>query len=89
MSSVHHDGPRYTAYDDQDEVLSEMEYYSVGGGFVIAGNPHKDNAFRYIEEENPDLHEHDAEPPYMFNTAGLLLHDSWWVVRLLFDGDWP
>ena len=66
----HPNGIKYTAFDDQNEVLSEEEYYSVGGGFVIAGNPHKHNAFRYLDEESPDLHEHDAEPPYMFNTGG-------------------
>jgi len=69
----HPNGIRYTAYDDKEEVLFSEEYYSVGGGFVIAGHPDKHNAYRYLEEENPDLDAHDDEPPYMFNTADELL----------------
>ena len=65
---------RYIAYDGDNEVLSSEDFYSVGGGFVIHGDPSDHNAFRMIDEEDPNLTEYDKQhPPYPFETAEELL----------------
>ena len=49
------------------------DYYSVGGGFVINGDPATHNAYRYIQQESPELDSYDISPPLTFDSAEELL----------------
>jgi len=57
----HSNGMRFTAFDDQEQVLAREEFYSVGGGFVVReGAESGGGAAR-------------ATPPFEFNSAAKLL----------------
>jgi L-serine dehydratase len=58
----HSNGMRFTALDAGKGVLREVDYYSVGGGFVVRGD----------EEEAPEVRTH-AAPPYPFTSGEDLL----------------
>ncbi|WP_462417304.1 L-serine ammonia-lyase [Kytococcus sp. Marseille-QA3725] len=60
---VHPNGMSFTAYDADDEVLSEHVYYSVGGGFVV--NENADGSSSIVEDETP--------LPHHFTTGDQLL----------------
>lgn len=49
---AHPNGMIFTAYDCGGEVLAESTYYSVGGGFVVEGEPHADDP---LVEDSPDV----------------------------------
>ena len=70
----HPNGVRYIAYDENNDVISSEDFYSVGGGFVVHGDPSEHNAYRMVEEESPDLDAYDAQhPPLKFVNAEELL----------------
>jgi len=73
----HPNGVRYLAYDNNNQVILSEDYYSVGGGFVIHGDPGEHNAYRMVEEESPNLDEYDSQPPHKFDNADELL----WLAR--------
>ena len=79
----HPNGIRYTATDKNNELLFQEEYYSVGGGIVIAVHPYQHNAYRYLTEEAPDLDSHDAAPPYMFDTAGMCVYIAYGIIHMV------
>jgi L-serine dehydratase len=58
----HSNGMRFTALGEGKTVLRELDYYSVGGGFVVKGD----------EEEAPEVRTHKA-PPYPFTSGEDLL----------------
>ncbi|WP_300344192.1 L-serine ammonia-lyase [Nesterenkonia sp.] len=60
---AHPNGMTFTAYDGAGEVLAEGTYYSVGGGFVVVGEPEADDP---LVDDTPGL-------PYPFSTAEELL----------------
>lgn len=60
---AHPNGMTFTAYDGAGEVLAEGTYYSVGGGFVVEGEPEADDP---LVDDTPGL-------PYPFSTAEELL----------------
>eukprot|EP01084_Bolivina_argentea_P101451 181881_1 len=72
----HPNGIKYIAYGNDNNILIQEDFYSVGGGFVIRGNPSEHNAFRYVSNESPNLDEYDSLPPYTFNSAEELLNIS-------------
>ena len=65
---------RYIAYNDKNDVICSEDFYSVGGGFVIRGDPAEHNAYLMVEEESPNLDAYDAmQPPHKFDSAAHLL----------------
>ena len=60
----HINGMRFHAFDAQGEPLSVREYYSVGGGFVVAGD--EIDSLGEAGEDQPDF-------PHPFTTAAELL----------------
>jgi L-serine dehydratase len=58
----HSNGMRFTALGAAKSVLRELDYYSVGGGFVVKGD----------EEEAPEVRTHKP-PPYPFTCGEDLL----------------
>ena len=59
---LHANGMKFTSYDEQDNILLEKIYYSVGGGFVISDQT----------EEKPITEKHQ-QLPYDFQTGEELL----------------
>jgi L-serine dehydratase len=57
----HSNGMRFTALDDQEQVLAREEFYSVGGGFVVREGAESGGAAAR------------ATPPFEFNSAAKLL----------------
>jgi L-serine dehydratase len=57
----HSNGMRFTAFDDQQQVLAREEFYSVGGGFVVRAGAESSGA------------ETRATPPFEFNSGARLL----------------
>ncbi len=57
----HTNGMRFTAYDDQDNLLKSQVFYSIGGGFILK------------EEEINEPLEGLSKPTYPFSTATELL----------------
>ena len=53
----HSNGMRFSAYDDQDNVLRSQVYYSIGGGFITT------------EEDFDKANEDNHAPPYPFTSA--------------------
>jgi L-serine dehydratase len=60
----HSNGMRFTAFDESGRILAQREYYSVGGGFVVAADDV--DAESRAESIGP-------EPPYAFTTGRELL----------------
>jgi len=58
----HSNGLRFTALDAQGATLREVDYYSIGGGFIVRGE----------ESEAREASEH-APAPYPFNSGAELL----------------
>jgi L-serine dehydratase len=57
----HSNGMRFSALDAERRVLTESDYYSIGGGFIVRG-------------DEPEARENaTAAPPYPFATAAELL----------------
>ncbi len=56
----HTNGMRFVAFSASNEVLSEQEYYSLGGGFIVRGN-------------EPEVTSQDGEPLHFFNSGNSLL----------------
>ena len=61
----HSNGMKFTAYDDQGNVLLKQIYYSVGGGFVVDESSAQ-------ADDNP-LKQSDIKLPYPFSSADELL----------------
>ncbi|HVE10380.1 MAG TPA: L-serine ammonia-lyase [Paraburkholderia sp.] len=61
-SMTHPNGMRFQAFDEQDQLLVEKEYYSVGGGFVVNRDGERVNGLRA-----------DAPVPYPFRTGDDLM----------------
>lgn len=57
----HSNGMRFSAFSEQDDLLIEQVYYSIGGGFIVT------------EEEFEKPREDSARPPYPFATGDELL----------------
>ncbi|KTD61624.1 L-serine ammonia-lyase [Legionella spiritensis] len=53
----HSNGMRYTAYDEQKQILAAQVYYSIGGGFITT------------EEDFDKTTEDTNAPPYPFSSA--------------------
>src|SRR3990167_6998959 len=60
---LHTNGMRFSAYDKQNKLLLEKEFYSIGGGFIITG---KDDLKQRAQEKK-------SQYPYPFDTAAELL----------------
>jgi len=59
----HPNGMRFVAFDEQQEILLQRDYYSVGGGFVV--NHDEAAADRIVKDETP--------VPYPFSSGAELL----------------
>jgi L-serine dehydratase len=59
----HPNGMRFTAYGDDDSVVEERVYYSVGGGFVVGED---------VADEDPVV-DHKTPVPYPFSSGTELL----------------
>ncbi|WP_392536786.1 L-serine ammonia-lyase [Legionella sp. 227] len=57
----HSNGMRFSAFDNQDNLLIAQVYYSIGGGFITT----EEDFSKTTEDTNP--------PPYPFSTAAQLL----------------
>ncbi|MCW8386091.1 L-serine ammonia-lyase [Fluoribacter dumoffii] len=58
---LHSNGMRFSAFDNQDNLLIAQVYYSIGGGFITT----EEDFSKTAEESNP--------PPFPFSTATQLL----------------
>ena len=56
----HTNGMQFVARDASQEVLADEKFYSLGGGFIA-------------RNDEPEPTEQEGEPPYPFDSAGLLL----------------
>jgi len=68
----HPNGLRFSAYNENDKLLAEGTYYSVGGGFVVD----EEQAEKESEGDEPDtspLVEDRTELPFPFTTGDALL----------------
>ena len=79
----HSNGLKIIAYNNNENIIKELEFYSIGGGFVIVGNPNKINAFRMFDTANNiDIdQEYSIEPKYKFRTAKELENLCWALVK--------
>ena len=61
----HSNGMKFMAIGEDDEILSEKIYYSVGGGFVVDEN--------HANKQQSPIKQNETEIPYPFTTAEVLL----------------
>ena len=61
----HSNGMKFLAIGEDDEVLSEKIYYSVGGGFVVDDN--------HADSKTSPIKQNETQIPYPFTTAEELL----------------
>lgn len=77
----HPNGMRFTAYDQEGELLSQV-YYSVGGGFIVDHETAKQD--KHLGDEKHSL-------PYFFTTADQLLslcrQNQMTVAELMFENE--
>ena len=56
----HTNGMRFSALDEDGELLAEERFYSLGGGFIARG-------------DEPEASTNNDDPPYVFDTAASLM----------------
>ena len=65
---THPNGMRFTAFDDQGNILSQEIFYSIGGGFILS-------AEEFAAQQNSSLHS-PRNVPFPFRSAAELLNTA-------------